>query len=228
MAAICSLAPRIVCAARAPKVRAAAEEPPAPPPLKAGSTYKDLNAAVKAGLVQGCAPFGNGIDAFGFYNNIDQAEAQRFADVEITHGRVAMLAALGFFVGEQVEGSAFLFDASVTGPAINHFQQVPTFFAVTLGVGIILAETNRVNQAWQSPFEASRLFLQKDSHVPGDYAWDPLGLSKGKSANDMKSIKMKELNNGRLAMVAIAGLVGQELVDGQNVFQSGVDAAAAQ
>ena len=52
MAAICSLAPRIVCAARAPKVRAAAEEPPAPPPLKAGSTYKDLNAAVKAGLVQ--------------------------------------------------------------------------------------------------------------------------------------------------------------------------------
>ena len=177
---------------------------------------------------QGCAPFGNGIDAFGFYNNIDQAEAQRFADVEITHGRVAMLAALGFFVGEQVEGSAFLFDASVTGPAINHFQQVPTFFAVTLGVGIILAETNRVNQAWQSPFEASRLFLQKDSHVPGDYAWDPLGLSKGKSANDMKSIKMKELNNGRLAMVAIAGLVGQELVDGQNVFQSGVDAAAAQ
>jgi hypothetical protein len=34
--------------------------------------------------------------------------------VEITHGRVAMLAALGFLVGEQVEGSSFLFDAEVT------------------------------------------------------------------------------------------------------------------
>jgi hypothetical protein len=75
--------------------------------------------------------------------------------------------------------------------------------------------------AWQSPFEASRLFLQKDDHVPGDYAWDPLNLSNGKSANDMKDVKMKELNNGRLAMVAIAGLVAQELVDGVNVFQPG-------
>eukprot|EP00740_Mantoniella_antarctica_P010715 CAMPEP_0181377652 /NCGR_PEP_ID=MMETSP1106-20121128/18013_1 /TAXON_ID=81844 /ORGANISM="Mantoniella antarctica, Strain SL-175" /LENGTH=75 /DNA_ID=CAMNT_0023496405 /DNA_START=51 /DNA_END=274 /DNA_ORIENTATION=+ len=75
MAAVCSL--RIVCAARAPKVNAAAVEPPAPPPLKAGTNYKNLKAAVDAGQVQGCAPFGSGIDAFGFYNNIDQAEAQR-------------------------------------------------------------------------------------------------------------------------------------------------------
>jgi len=94
---------------------------------------------------QGCAPFGSGIDAFGFYNNIDQAEAQRFADVEITHGRVAMLASLGFLVGEEVEGSGFLFDASVTGPAINHFQQVPTFFWVALGVGVVLTEVTRIN-----------------------------------------------------------------------------------
>jgi hypothetical protein len=40
MAAVCSL--RIVCAARAPKVNAAAVEPPAPPPLKAGTNYKNL------------------------------------------------------------------------------------------------------------------------------------------------------------------------------------------
>jgi len=50
MAAICSL--RIVCAARAPKVAAAADDKaPEPPKLKAGSKYKDLTAAVDAGLV---------------------------------------------------------------------------------------------------------------------------------------------------------------------------------
>ena len=64
--------------------------------------------------MQGCPPFAEGIDLFGFFKNIDEAEAQRYADVEITHGRVAMLAALGFLVGEQVEGSSFLFDAQVT------------------------------------------------------------------------------------------------------------------
>jgi hypothetical protein len=49
MAAVCSL--RIVCATRAPKVKAAAAESDAPPPLKAGANYKNLKAAVDAGLI---------------------------------------------------------------------------------------------------------------------------------------------------------------------------------
>jgi hypothetical protein len=83
---------------------------------RAGQTYADVGAAVDAGLLQASAPFEDGIDLFGFFKNIDQAEAQRYADVEITHGRLAMLASVGFIVGEQVEGSSFLFDAQVTGP----------------------------------------------------------------------------------------------------------------
>ena len=35
-----------------------------------------------------------------------------------------MLAALGILAGEAVEGSSFLFDAQITGPAIDHFAQV--------------------------------------------------------------------------------------------------------
>merc|ERR1719454_1095620 len=105
-----------------------------------GKKYADIKAATQAGLVCGCAPFPEGVDFFGFYNGIDESEAQRYADVEITHGRVAMLAALGFLVGEQVEGSAFLFD--------------------------------------------------------------PLQLSKGKDATWLADMKLKEVNNGRVAMVA--------------------------
>lgn len=46
----------------------------------AGKKYVDIKEAVKAGAVQGCAPFPEGVDFFGFYNGIDQKEAQRFAD----------------------------------------------------------------------------------------------------------------------------------------------------
>ena len=163
-------------------------------------------------------PFPEGIDAFGFFNDIQQTEAQRYADVEITHGRVAMLAALGFLVGEQVEGSAFLFDSRVTGPAIDHFQQVPGLFWGLLGAAIFVVESFRVQYAWQNPFNADKLFLLKPEYVPGDYGFDPLGLSRGKSEAWLDDMKLRELNNGRVAMVAISGMVAQELVDGLNLL----------
>ena len=47
-----------------------------------GKKFTDINAAVKAGAVQGCAPFPEGVDFFGFYNSIDEKEAQRYADGE--------------------------------------------------------------------------------------------------------------------------------------------------
>lgn len=184
----------------------------------AGKSFANVEEAVKSGLLQGCAPFPDGVDAFGFFNGIDEAEAQRFADVEITHGRVAMLAALGFLVGEQVEGSSFLFDSNVTGPAINHFQQVPPLFWGLLGAGVFFAESTRVQTAWQNPFEADKLFLLKPDHVPGDYKFDPLGLAESNDMKYMSRMKLGELNNGRLAMVAITAMVAQELNTGINLI----------
>jgi hypothetical protein len=43
---------------------------------------------------------------------------------------------LGFLVGEKVEGSSFLFDASIKGPAITHLTQVPAPFWGVLAIGI--------------------------------------------------------------------------------------------
>ena len=186
--------------------------------IQPGKKYADIKEAVKAGAVAGCAPFPEGVDAFGFFNGIEAREAQRYADVEITHGRISMLAALGFLVGEQVEGSSFLFDSQVTGPAINHFQQVPGLFWGLLGAFVLTIEANRVQAAWQDPFVADRLFLQKADHIPGDYGFDPLGLGDGISEEDLARHRMGELNNGRLAMIAISGMVGQELVNGLNLL----------
>jgi len=189
-----------------------------PTKVTAGKKFTDIKEAVKSGAVAGCAPFPEGVDAFGFFNGIDAREAQRYADVEITHGRISMLAALGFLVGEQVEGSSFLFDSQVTGPAINHFQQVPGLFWGLLGASIFTIEASRVQYAWQNPFDADKLFLLKTDYTPGDYQFDPLGLSKGKDAAWLNDMKLKEINNGRVAMVAISGMVAQELVNGLNLI----------
>merc|ERR1712084_64255 len=65
-------------------------------------------------------------DPLGFAAKANDATLLRYREAEVTHGRVAMLAAVGFLVGEKVEGSSFLFDSQIRGPAISHLSQVPT------------------------------------------------------------------------------------------------------
>lgn len=47
-------------------------------------------------------------------------------------------------------------------------------------------------------------------HVPGDYGWDPLDLAK-----DDGELAIKELKNGRLAMLAFSGIVTQAALTGR-------------
>lgn len=63
------------------------------------------------------APFDNVFDPAGFTQDVKIQDLRRWRESELTHGRVAMLAALGFIVGEQLEDfPAFVnFDGSITG-----------------------------------------------------------------------------------------------------------------
>ena len=47
------------------------------------------------------------------------------------------------------------------------------------------------------------------AYLPGDLGFDPLGLFKGSEKQKM-SMQLKEVNNGRLAMIAITGYALQE------------------
>jgi hypothetical protein len=61
------------------------------------------------------------------------------------------------------------------------------------------------------------LFTLRESYYPGDIGFDPLGL-KPTNADEFATMQAKELSNGRLAMLAVAGMCVQELVNGQPVL----------
>lgn len=148
------------------------------------------------------------------------SDVRRWRESEITHGRVAMLAALGFIVGEQLEDFPlfFNFDGHITGQAIHQFDQVQQGFWEPLLIAIGLAESYRVNVGWATPTGTGFNAL-KDDYEMGNLYFDPLGL-KPEDEDELWELKTKELNNGRLAMIAIAGFTLQELAEpGVEIFQ---------
>jgi len=161
------------------------------------------------------APFGDVFDPAGFSKTASIKDVRRWREAELTHGRVSMLAALGFIIGEQGDGGFPLFDGDVTGPAINQFQQVPRGFWEPLVLIIGICEAYRVSLGWATP-KGTGFNSLKDDYVMGDLGFDPLGLAP-EDPEELKTMKTKELNNGRLAMIAIAGFVAQELADGGDV-----------
>merc|ERR1719164_348528 len=58
-------------------------------------------------------------DPAGLSEGISESELKRYREAELTHGRVAMLASVGFLVGES--GATPLFEGSIKGIGINQF-----------------------------------------------------------------------------------------------------------
>ena len=131
-----------------------------------------------------------------------------------------MLATIGFLAGEAVEGSSFLFDAQVSGPAITHLSQVPVPFWMLLTIAIGASEQKRATIGWVDPKDVpvDKPGLLRTDYIPGDIGFDPLGL-RPEDPEELKILQTKELQNGRLAMLASAGFIAQELVDGKGILE---------
>jgi len=59
---------------------------------------------------------------------------------------------------------------------------------------------------------------KRENRQPGDLGFDPLGFSKGKTEDVKRDYALKELQNGRLAMIGIVGYVAEEFVTKINVL----------
>jgi Chlorophyll A-B binding protein len=105
-------------------------------------------------------------DPLGFASQADAPTMKRYREAEVTHGRVGMLAVLGFLAGEFVEGSSFLFDSQISGPGITHLSQVPSVFWILLTVGIGASESTRLNIGWVSLYgESCRSAPMRRTHI---------------------------------------------------------------
>lgn len=159
-------------------------------------------------------------DPLNFAEKADEGTLKRYREAELTHGRVGMLAVVGFLVGEAVEGKTYLFNGEVTGPAINHIPQVNPIFWLFLGAGIAKAEVSRAEIGWVEPKDVKydQPGQLRETYIPGDLGFDPLGLMP-EDPEEFKLMQTKELQNGRLAMLAAAGFMAQELADGKGIIE---------
>ena len=105
-------------------------------------------------------------------------------------------------------------------PVIRQLDEVLTFetgqlAASVLLMGIFFSEFARARTGWVDPDIEIRTL--REGYLPGDIGFDPLGLKPTDEAEFLK-MQNKELNNGRLAMIAVAGMTAQELVTGDKLF----------
>lgn len=139
-----------------------------------------------------------------------------YRDAEQKHGRLAMLAALGWVVAELFDGrlaAAFNEPDKLVSPDADGIGFAPSVLNGGLN-GIPLAYWLIVvglTGALETRFlEATREDVRQGKE-PGDYAFDPFNLWP-EDAEQQKELRTKEIKNGRLAMIAITAFAFQEKV----------------
>merc|ERR1719198_349830 len=154
-------------------------------------------------------------DPLGISVNKEPGKLLFYREAELKHGRVCMLASLGFVVQEQFHP---LFGGNIDVPSYIAFQQTPLEnFWPAVVTAIAIPEMFSIF-GFQNPFkEVNQWWAMKADHIPGDVGFDPLGL-KPTDPKEFKTMQTKEINNGRLAMMAAAGMIAQEIATDSKLF----------
>lgn len=160
-------------------------------------------------------------DPLGLAAKANDQLIRKYREAELTHGRIAMLAFLGFFVGEAV-GKFSLFPG-VSGYGIGQIDEVPGSFWITFWCTAFAIETRRSRNAIVPSVAVPRsspLFgTYRQDYLPGDLKFDPLGL-KPEDPEELKIMQTKELQHGRVAMIAASGFLAQELTNQQGIIEN--------
>ncbi|KAJ1447525.1 chlorophyll a/b-binding protein domain-containing protein [Pelagophyceae sp. CCMP2097] len=157
-------------------------------------------------------------DPLRFAERGTQADVVKYREAELKHGRVAMLAATGMLVSELWHP---LLLEVVNVPSIYAFQLTlqKEFFFVPLLAGIAAVEGLSIFGYGGKPagWSTDLKFKMSEDYKAGSYGEVGPWTAANLSAEDYELKEVQELNNGRLAMLAVAGIVAQELVTSQPV-----------
>ncbi|XP_050235428.1 chlorophyll a-b binding protein 7, chloroplastic isoform X1 [Mercurialis annua] len=177
-----------------------------------------------------------GFDVAGL--GTDSVAFQRYFNFEILHARWAMLAALGALVPEVLDLSgAFHFIEPVwwrvgysklKGDTLDYLGIPGLHFAGSQGVIVIaicqvllMVGPEYARYCGIEALEPLGIYLPGDINYPGGALFDPLNLSSDPVA--FEELKVKEIKNGRLAMVAWLGFYAQAALTGKGPVQNLVE-----
>lgn len=166
-----------------------------------------------------CYGLPGAIEPLGFFDPLELTKEadlntiKRYREAEIMHGRIAMMATVGYLIAENTPTIMY---NSLPTIANNQLAEMPSSLLLPLFLFINFAEAWRAINGWVTPSEDT-LFQLKENYYPGGIGFDPMDFAP-KDAKDFASMTEKELSNGRLAMIGVAGMCVQELVTGQPLF----------
>jgi light-harvesting complex I chlorophyll a/b binding protein 1 len=126
-------------------------------------------------------------------------------EAEIKHGRICMLAWAGFVavdLGFRIYPLPEAYDdlTSVTAHDVLVKQGAMGQLLLWFSLAEVVSSVAVIQM------------LQGSGRKPGYFGFDPVGFLKDKSEEQKREMELKEIKNGRLAMLAFSGVVTQAVL----------------
>ncbi|XP_020959248.1 chlorophyll a-b binding protein of LHCII type 1 isoform X2 [Arachis ipaensis] len=166
------------------------------------------------------------------------AQEARKRSFEILHARWAMLASIGALIPEILDllGAVHFVEpvwwrvgySKLKGDTLDYLGIQGLHLAGSQGVlviaicqALLMVGPEYARYCGTEALEPLGIFLPGDINYPGGALFDPLNLSKDPEA--FEELKVKEIKNGRLAMVAWLGFYVQAALTGKGPVQNFLD-----
>lgn len=166
-------------------------------PTQHTQSTTQLNAWKDETVVGITAPMGY-FDPLGLSEGKDDRTLNFYREAELKHGRVAMAACLGWYV--TAAGVHPAFNSKLSSDPLEAAKQLPAigWIQFVLGCGAI---------EW-----LQQQIMKRPGYKPGDV----LGAAEWVDDSDEGWVdyQNREINNGRLAMVAFMGILTQDIYQG--------------